>query len=111
MSAILSHIQGVPFLFLFWEMYCVSKVNLSMTHYLSYDDYSERIEFRGKFTDAPILFKMSKWSKKYGPIYTFWAGHKPIIMVNSFELSNEALNLKKNDFIDRPEGIMRMPTI
>ena len=67
------------------------------------------LELRGKLSDPSPLIKLSEWSEKYGPIYTIWAGHTPLIMVNSFEANTEAAITRKNDFINRPDNIMCTP--
>ena len=63
--------------------------------------------FRGNSNDPTIIFKLKEWAEKYGPIYTIWVGHKPIIIVNSYELNVDASVNKRNQFIDRSNTIIR----
>jgi len=49
---------------------------------------------------------MTEWAKKFGPIYTVW-GTKPVVIVNTYDYNFEANIVKKNDFIDRPNNILR----
>ena len=64
--------------------------------------------FRGNFNDPTVIYKMTtEWGKKYGPMYTIWVGHKPIIIVNSYELNVEASVTKRNDFIERNDVAFR----
>lgn len=46
---------------------------------------------------------LTRWAQKYGPLYTIWVGHVPVVIVNSYELNVEASIVKRNDFIDRNE--------
>ena len=46
---------------------------------------------------------VSKLAKKYGPIFTLWIGPTPLIFVNNYELTQEALITKKNDFINKSD--------
>jgi hypothetical protein len=39
-------------------------------------------------------------------MFTIWAGPTPIIVVNNYQLNNEASIVKRNDFIDRADNIM-----
>lgn len=62
--------------------------------------------FRGKLDDPPPTELFKNLVQKYGPLITLWAGPTPIIFVNNFELTEEALLNKKNDFIGKPDEII-----
>ena len=62
--------------------------------------------FRGGYNDISPPTIMSDLAKKYGPIFTLWIGSTPIIFVNSFELTQEALVHKKNDFIHKSPNFL-----
>lgn len=57
--------------------------------------------FRGDYNDSPPTRMLSNFAKKYGPIFTLWIGPTPLIFVNNYELTQEALVTKKNDFINK----------
>ena len=59
--------------------------------------------FRGDYNDPPPTRMLSKLAKKYGPIFTLWIGPTPLIFVNNYELTQEALITKKNDFINKSD--------
>ena len=63
--------------------------------------------FRGNFNDRSVTHKLKEWAEKYGPIYTLWAGHRPIIIVNSYELNVETSVTKKDHFIERADLTLR----
>ena len=64
-------------------------------------------DFRGKYDDPSPIFKMTEWADKFGPIYTLWIGHSPVVVVNNYELNTEASVQKRNDFINRGELVFR----
>ena len=67
---------------------------------------TNHLVFRGPYSDPPPAFTFVEWAKKYGPMFTIWAGPTPIIVVNNYELNNEASIVKRNDFIERVDSIM-----
>ncbi|KAL1429915.1 hypothetical protein MTO96_015415 [Rhipicephalus appendiculatus] len=42
------------------------------------------------------------WSEKYGEVFTFWMGEKPVVVLGSHEIVREALISKRNSFGGRP---------
>ena len=46
-------------------------------------------------------------SKTYGPIYTFWMGNTPFVMIMDLKSAREAFVEKKNDCSGRPEFKIR----
>ena len=41
-------------------------------------------------------------AKEYGPIYTFWVGSKPFIIISDLKTANEAFIVKRNAIAGRP---------
>lgn len=42
-----------------------------------------------------------KWREKYGPIYTYWLGEKPVIAFCDYSLMNETLIKDGENYTDR----------
>ena len=42
-------------------------------------------------------------AKDYGPIYTFWLGDQPNVMIHDLDIAKEAFLEKKNEIAGRPE--------
>ena len=42
-------------------------------------------------------------AKVYGPIYTFWLGTQPNVMIHDLEIAKEAFLDKKNEIAGRPD--------
>ena len=40
-------------------------------------------------------------SKVYGPLYTFWMGPKPMVMIHDLKIGKEAFLDKKNEIAGR----------
>ena len=45
-------------------------------------------------------------SKIYGPIFTFWIGSEPMIIITDLEIAKEAFLEKKNEIAGRPPFTM-----
>ena len=43
------------------------------------------------------------FSKVYGPIYTFWIGNMPMVMIHDLEIAKEAFLDIINEIAGRPE--------
>ncbi|XP_076356882.1 cytochrome P450 1A1-like [Tachypleus tridentatus] len=56
--------------------------------------------------DTPQFIKMIEWQKKFGPVFTLWFGSRPVIVVNNWDATREALTIRKNDVIGRNKTIM-----
>ena len=41
-------------------------------------------------------------SKKYGPVYTFWMGSRPIVIITDLKIANQSFISKRNDIAGRP---------
>ena len=42
-------------------------------------------------------------SKSYGPIFTFWMGPVPMVIISDLEVAKEAFVDKKNEIAGRPQ--------
>ena len=42
-------------------------------------------------------------AKIYGPIYTFWLGPHPFVVISDLDIAKEAFLDKKNDIAGRPQ--------
>ncbi|KAL1444989.1 hypothetical protein MTO96_029398 [Rhipicephalus appendiculatus] len=51
--------------------------------------------------------KAIEWSKTYGDVFTLWISHKPMVILNSYDVIREALVKQKNLFAGRPHSKMR----
>lgn len=51
--------------------------------------------------------KAIEWSKTYGDVFTLWISHKPMVILNSYDVIREALVKQKNLFAGRPDTKMR----
>ncbi|XP_076351966.1 steroid 17-alpha-hydroxylase/17,20 lyase-like isoform X2 [Tachypleus tridentatus] len=60
------------------------------------------LEFNGK---KPPFIKMTNWQKKYGPVFTLWVG-RPAIIVNNWEVTRDALIVKRNEVIGRNKTLL-----
>lgn len=47
------------------------------------------------------LAKLVDYTKRYGPIYTFWAGEKPFIFINDYDSMQKYFVKRGDDFSDR----------
>lgn len=43
-----------------------------------------------------------KWHKKYGPIFTYWLGEKPIVCVTNYDLIEETFGKDGESYSGRP---------
>ena len=50
-----------------------------------------------------VFYEFLNLSKIHGPIYTFWLGPKPFVVINDLDISKEAFLEKKNEIAGRPE--------
>ncbi|KAH7962276.1 hypothetical protein HPB52_015317 [Rhipicephalus sanguineus] len=51
--------------------------------------------------------KAIEWSKTYGDVFTLWISHKPMVILNSYDVIREALVKQKTIFAGRPPSKMR----
>ena len=47
-------------------------------------------------------------AEQYGPVFTFWFGRQPIVIVNNIETAREALIKNADSFAGRPQGYTSM---
>ncbi|GMT22203.1 hypothetical protein PFISCL1PPCAC_13500, partial [Pristionchus fissidentatus] len=57
--------------------------------------------------DKPRSIVLSEWSKKYGKIYGFYEGQRPIIVVSDFETINDIVVKKTDCFNSRARMILQ----
>ena len=50
-----------------------------------------------------IFEEFSNLAKIHGPIYTFWLGPHPFIVISDLDIAKEAFLDKKNDIAGRPQ--------
>ena len=43
-----------------------------------------------------------EWIKVYGPVFTYWLGNTPMVVLGKHEIIVEAYSNKKNEFAGRP---------
>ena len=41
-------------------------------------------------------------AKRYGPVYTFWMGSRPIVIITHLKIANESFLVKRNEIAGRP---------
>lgn len=46
--------------------------------------------------------QFDKWAQKYGPVYTFWFGERPMVGFNSLETLQKYFVKQADLFVDRP---------
>ncbi|CAI4223962.1 unnamed protein product [Auanema sp. JU1783] len=49
----------------------------------------------------PGYAAFEKWSKEYGPVYTFWLGSKAMVMITDYEIIKETFIRNGDDFADK----------
>nr|XP_060640769.1 cytochrome P450 2C20-like [Anolis sagrei ordinatus] len=57
------------------------------------------LQLKGKHWDKAF----SKFSEKYGPVFTLYLGTEPVVVLHGYEAIKEALVDQGNDFSDRPK--------
>ncbi|XP_067319259.1 cytochrome P450 2C18-like [Anolis sagrei] len=60
------------------------------------------LQLKGKHWDQAF----SKFSEKYGPVFTLYMGMKPVVVLHSYEAIKEALVDQGNDFSNRPKLLL-----
>ena len=50
-----------------------------------------------------IFEELFDLAKTHGPIYTFWFGPQPFVIINDLEIAKEAFLEKKNEIAGRPQ--------
>ena len=50
-----------------------------------------------------VFYEFLNLSKIHGPIYTFWLGPQPLVIIDDLEIAKEAFLEKKNELAGRPE--------
>ena len=50
-----------------------------------------------------VFYEFMNLSKIYGPIYTFWLGPQPFVVITDLEIAKEAFVEKKNEIAGRPQ--------
>jgi len=43
-----------------------------------------------------------KWSKTYGPVFTFWMAGRPMVIITDYELMKDAMTKHGDQFSGRP---------
>ncbi|XP_022256853.1 cytochrome P450 1A1-like [Limulus polyphemus] len=56
--------------------------------------------------NTPQFIKTAEWQKKYGPVFTMWMGGRPIVVVNNWDATREALIVRRNEVIGRNISIL-----
>ncbi|CAN7991477.1 unnamed protein product [Ixodes hexagonus] len=62
-------------------------------------------------SETPLYRRAEEWSRTYGDPFTLWMGEKPMVMLNSYEVTKEALVDKRHEFAGRSStkfGEMRL---
>ena len=54
-------------------------------------------------TKQNIFFEFMNLSKIHGPIYTFWLGPQPFVVMTDLEIAKEAFVEKKSEIAGRPQ--------
>ena len=62
--------------------------------------YVNYIVFRG--TKRQSMIEIIEFSKKYGPVFTFWLGPKPFVFIFDIDIGRETF--RKNEFTGRPDS-------
>lgn len=61
--------------------------------------------FRG--TKVNQFVTIANLEPKYGPVFTVWMGTTPMVFISDLELIKEAFNSRNNEFMGRPDIIIR----
>jgi thromboxane-A synthase len=56
----------------------------------------------------PLMDVMTKWEAHYGPVYGFFSGTRPSLVIKDLELVKEILVRNHTAFVDRPHMIVNM---
>ncbi|CAN7939638.1 unnamed protein product [Ixodes hexagonus] len=52
-------------------------------------------------SETPLYRRAEEWSRTYGDPFTLWMGEKPMVMLNSYEVTKEAFVDKRHEFAGR----------